>query len=77
MNPGDKIPKLLAPEPIGELRPGREAWRGWRIIAELAAATAVLSGTVPCLQRLERQRPVHMNAALLTSTAMSEARVRR
>ncbi len=38
MNPGDKIPKLLAPEPIDKRWSGREAWRGWRIIAELAAA---------------------------------------
>jgi hypothetical protein len=39
MNPGDKIPKRLASEPIEKARSGREAWRGLRIIAESAAAT--------------------------------------
>jgi hypothetical protein len=44
MNPGDKIPRLLAPELIGKPWPGADAWRESEIIAEFAEATDRCNG---------------------------------
>lgn len=49
MNPGDKIPKPLAPELIDEPWSGREAWRVFGIIAEFAEATERLNGVRPAV----------------------------
>ena len=49
MNPGDKIPKLLAPELIEKPWSGREAWRVFGIIAEFAEATERLNGVRPAV----------------------------
>ncbi len=49
MKPGDKIPKLLAPELIEKPWSGREAWRVFAIIAEFAEATERLNGVRPAV----------------------------
>jgi uncharacterized protein (TIGR00730 family) len=49
MNPGDKIPTLLAPELIEKPWSGREAWRVFGIIAEFAEATERLNGVRPAV----------------------------
>ena len=46
MNPGEKIPRLLAPELIEKPWAGREAWRVFAIIAEFAEATERLTGAL-------------------------------
>ena len=50
MNPGDKIPRLLAPELIEKPWSGREAWRVFGIIAEFAEATERLNGVRPAVR---------------------------
>ena len=61
MNPGDKIPKLLAPELIEKPWSGREAWRVFGIIAEFAEATERLNGVRPAVSIFgsARTRPDH------------------
>jgi hypothetical protein len=49
MNPGEKIPRLLAPELIEKPWAGREAWRVFAIIAEFAEATERLNGVRPAV----------------------------
>jgi uncharacterized protein (TIGR00730 family) len=49
MNPGEKIPRLLAPELIEKPWAGREAWRVFAIIAEFAEATERLNGIRPAV----------------------------
>src|SRR5581483_5230766 len=49
MNPGEKIPSLLAPELIEKPWAGREAWRVFAIIAEFAEATERLNAIRPAV----------------------------
>ena len=49
MNPGEKIPRFLAPELIEKPWAGREAWRVFAIIAEFAEATERLNGVRPAV----------------------------
>jgi uncharacterized protein (TIGR00730 family) len=49
MHPGEKTPKLLAPELIEKPWSGREAWRVFGIIAEFAQASERLSRVRPAV----------------------------
>ncbi len=58
MNPGEKIPRLLAPELIEKPWAGREAWRVFAIIAEFAEATERLNGIRPAVSIFGSARTV-------------------